>query len=182
MARLMLVRHAEPTASWGTHPDPGLSADGHHQADEVASVLAHRGPAAIATSPLRRAHETAAPLAARWTVTARVEPEVGEIPTPPALATSRTDWLRGVLAGCWADVEADARRWRAGLLRALQAIDEPTVVFTHFVAINAAVGAATGDDRVRSCSPDYASITELDADVEKLTLVALGAQSASRIG
>ena len=182
MARLMLVRHAEPTASWGAHPDPGLSTDGHRQADEVASACADRGPAAIATSPLRRAQETATPLAARWSVAARVEPEVGEIPTPPSLATDRGDWLREVLGGRWPDVAADTRRWHAELVRALQAIDEPTVVFTHFVAINAAVGAATGDDRVWVSSPAHASITELEADGATLTLVALGAQSTSRIG
>jgi broad specificity phosphatase PhoE len=107
---------------------------------------------------------------------------VGEIPTPLSLATDRGDWLRGVLAGRWPDVAADTGRWRAELLHALQSIDEPTVVFTHFVAINAAVGAATGDDRVWSCSPAHASITELEADGSTLTLVALGAQSTSRIG
>lgn len=182
MARLLLVRHAEPTASWGDHPDPGLSTDGARQADAAAARLERHGPVPIATSPLQRAQATAAPLAQRWGVVPQVRAAVGEIPSPPALAGSRVDWLRSVLAGRWADVESGTRAWRDGLLDALRAVEETTVVFTHFVAINVAVGAATGDDRVWSCSPAHASVTDLEVHGGDLEVVSLGDQSASRIG
>jgi broad specificity phosphatase PhoE len=107
---------------------------------------------------------------------------VGEIPTPSGLSGPRVDWLRGVLAGRWPDVEPAARQWRTELLDTVRAIDQLTIVFTHFVAINVIVGAATGDDRVWSCSPAHASVTEIDIDGTDLTLVNLGDQSRSRIG
>ena len=183
MARLVLVRHAEPTASWGgDHLDPGLSVTGREQAEGVAATLASRGPVPIVTSPLLRAQETATPLARRWGLEPRRCPAVGEIATPSGLSRPRVDWLRGVLAGGWPEVEPAARRWRAELLDAVRAIDERTIVFTHFVAINVVVGATTGDDRVWSCSPAHASVTEIDVEGPDLTLVNLGDQSPSRIG
>ncbi len=127
MARLVLVRHAEPTASWGDHLDPGLSVLGREQADAVAASLASRGPVPIVTSPLLRAQETAAPLPRRWGIEPRRWAAVGEIPTPSGLARPRVDWLREVLAGHWPDVEPAARQWRAELLDAVRAIDELTM-------------------------------------------------------
>jgi broad specificity phosphatase PhoE len=52
-------------------------------------------------------------------------------------------------------------------------------VFTHYVAINAIVGAALGVDDTIVCRPAYASITTLDADGDGLRIVALGAETAS---
>jgi broad specificity phosphatase PhoE len=53
------------------------------------------------------------------------------------------------------------------------------VVVTHFVAINVAVGHASGDDRVVCFVPDNCSRTVLDADGDRLTVVELGEQVAS---
>ena len=75
---LVLVRHAQPVrveeGSVDGAADPGLSAAGHAQADRLAAWLAVESPDALLTSPLRRATETAAPLATAFSV----EPEVVE--------------------------------------------------------------------------------------------------------
>ena len=181
MARLVLVRHAEPDASWGEHPDPGLSALGVRQAEETAKRLTSLGPTSIVTSPLLRARQTAAPLEYQVGVAARIDAHWGEIGTPPGLATPRVDWLRGVLSGRWADVEPDTRQWRAELLATARGTSETTIAFTHFVAINVVVGAATADDRVWTCSPAHASVTVVDVDGTDLTVITLGDQSASRV-
>jgi broad specificity phosphatase PhoE len=181
MARLVLVRHAEPDASWGEQPDPGLSALGNRQAEAVADRLAGRGAAPIVTSPLLRARQTAAPLERQVGVSARVDAGFGEIATPPGLSTSRVDWLRAVLAGRWSEAEPSARQWRAELLETVRATSDTTIVFTHFVAINVLVGAATGDDRVWSYSPAHASVTVIDVDGGDLTVISLGDQSESRV-
>jgi len=77
MARLVLVRHAEPDASWGEHPDPGLSALGVRQAEETAKRLTSLGPTSIVTSPLLRARQTAAPLEHQVGVAARIDAHWG---------------------------------------------------------------------------------------------------------
>lgn len=63
-----VVRHGEvhnPTGIlYGRLPGFGLSATGRHQADLVAKALADADVAALVVSPMQRAHETAAPIAA----------------------------------------------------------------------------------------------------------------------
>ena len=52
----------------------------------------------------------------------------------------------------------------SGWWTALCAIETDTVVVTHFVAINVAVGWATGDDRVVTVSPDNGSVTAIERE------------------
>ena len=73
---LLLIRHARPLrAHGGDGPaDPALSPLGVRQAEALADWLAAERLDAIYTSPLRRARETAAPLAARL----GLDPDVDE--------------------------------------------------------------------------------------------------------
>src|SRR5690606_20778222 len=64
-AELLLIRHGLPVrreVSDGP-ADPELAAQGHAQAEHMANYLSTEGITAVYTSPLRRACETAAPLA-----------------------------------------------------------------------------------------------------------------------
>lgn len=166
MARVWLVRHGEAEAGWGDDPDPGLSDVGRAQADEVARRLSIDvdGPVPVLTSPLRRCTETAAPLAAAWEVTPEVDARVGEVVPPEGAAelADRPVWLRQVMASRWSDLTDRDREWRRSVLERVAAIDADTVVFTHFVLINAVVGAATDDDRVVSFRPANCSVTRID--------------------
>lgn len=177
MTRLLLVRHARPTENWDAAPDAGLGALGREQAASLVDTLGSPPPLPILSSPLRRARETAAPLAAHWGTEPSVVPAVGEIAAPHVEPEARVGWLRGVLAGTWADVDDRLTAWRATLLEALGAIERDSVIFSHFVAINTAVGAATGDDRVMCCAPAHASVTEIVVDGGTLGLGSLGAQA-----
>jgi broad specificity phosphatase PhoE len=162
MTRLLLVRHARPVADFGTELDPGLDDTGRRQAEEVARRLGAGPSVPVVSSPLRRARETAAPLARRWASPLVVDDAFGEIPAPAGDPATRAAWLRQQLASSWGEVEPRLLEWRRRLLDALRALPGDTVVVTHFVAINTAVGAATGDDRLVSCAPGHASVTELE--------------------
>jgi broad specificity phosphatase PhoE len=65
--RLWLIRHGQSewnaSGRWQGQADPPLSQHGHHQAALLAERLAKLSPAALYTSDLRRAAQTAAPLA-----------------------------------------------------------------------------------------------------------------------
>ena len=62
--RLYLVRHGQARADDGSYgPATPLSPLGRRQAEAVAVALAHSGLAAVYASPMRRARETAEPLA-----------------------------------------------------------------------------------------------------------------------
>src|SRR5262249_25450672 len=146
--KIYLVRHGRAAAGFGESHDPGLDDVGRAQAESVAQELAARGPLPILTSPLRRTRETAAPLAALWRVEPKIEDAVAEIPSPTENLQERVTWLRQFMAGSWRNATMDLAAWREDVIAALLAIPDDTVVFTHYIAINVAVGAAVGDDRV----------------------------------
>lgn len=170
MARLTLVRHGEAAAGWGDADDPGLSELGRAQAVALADALAPAGPLPILVSPLRRTLETARPLADRWGVDPVVEASVGEIRTPEGI-TDRSTWLAGVLAGRWAEQDPQLRAWADELVAVLREQRADAVVVTHFVAINVALGRATGDDRVVNVRVGNASRTVFDNAGGELRLV-----------
>lgn len=77
---LILVRHALPerkVLSSGA-ADPELTDDGHRQAELLADYLGTEAIDAVYTSPLRRAIQTAAPLARRLGLAAIVVDDVAE--------------------------------------------------------------------------------------------------------
>lgn len=175
MARLYLVRHGRAAAGFGESMDPGLDEHGHKQAEAAAARLAPLGPLPILTSPLRRTRETAAPLAARWQAEPAVEHAVAEIPSPGGMTLEgRVAWLRALMGGSWRDVSHELAQWRESVVAALAALPGDTVVFSHYVAINVAVGAALGDDRVVVFSPDNCAVTVFESADGKLTLVEKG--------
>jgi broad specificity phosphatase PhoE len=176
VTRLYLVRHGQAAARWDQDHDPGLDDVGRRQARALAEELEPRGPLPVVMSPLRRTRETASALEERWGLTAAVEPAVGEILSPSEDLALRTAWLRDVLHHRWGELDPDLRQWRDAVVAALLAQPGDTVVVTHFVAINAAVGAATGDDRVVCFKPDNCSCTVMEADGGRLGLVELGRQ------
>jgi len=176
VAKVYLVRHGQPLARYDQDYDPGLDEVGRAQAEAAAADLAPLGPLPVVTSPLRRARETAAPFERQWNVTAAIEPAVGEIRSPTDDLAERSAWLADILRRQrrWSDLDAERLLWRDGVVEALLAIDSDSVVVTHYIAINAAVGAASGDDRVMNFRPDNCSCTVLESDGRGLTLIDLG--------
>jgi broad specificity phosphatase PhoE len=179
--RLHLVRHGEAAAGWDADADPGLAATGAEQAVGVADRLGPLGPLPVVTSPLRRCRETAEPLLARWGIDPIVDPRVGEIPSPTDDLAERGVWLQRVLAGSWDDLDEPWLRWRSSLRDALLEIRSQAVVVTHFVAINAAIGLATGDRRVVVHRPGNTSVTVVDHDGARLRLVAPPEEAVTRV-
>ncbi len=190
MPKVYLVRHGKPVSGWGdaqSDPDPGLDADGLAQALAVAHQLldlpeAER-PGRVVSSPLRRCRETAQPLADLLGVEVEIEPAVSEIPTPAGIAASeRSDWLRRAFSGCWEDVEGDRdyATWAADVARAV-CRHPGAAIFSHFVAINAAVSQAVGDARVRQFEPGHVSVTSFDVKDGTLKVLQTGVTATTRI-
>ena len=182
MAIVHLVRHGRAAAGWDTDPDPGLDRVGRAQAEALAERLGAAPPMPIVTSPFRRCQETAAPLAARWQVTAVVEPLVGEIPSPSGVPMGeRIDWLRQAMAGTWSELGADYLAYRDAIVRYVKGVGADTVVTSHFVAINSVIGACLDDDRFVIRSLDNASVTVVDTTGGRLSLVAGGHEADTLI-
>lgn len=177
-----MIRHGEASAMWTEASDPGLSARGREQAGEAAQKLWRIGALAVGSSPLKRARETAAPYAQLYGAAIETIDAVAEIPSPGIDLADRQRWLLDIMAGGWRTMSAPQLQWRDALIASLLAQAEDCAIFSHFVAINTAVGAATGSDDLISFRPANASITILETDGAKLSLVELGheAQTAVR--
>ena len=184
MARLFLVRHGRAAASWDADHDPGLDDLGRRQAEEAAAELVGRlgdDVLPILSSPLRRCRETAAPLESRWSREAVIEPGCGEVESPTTDLAERGAWLGELMRATWDGRPSELLAWRRRVVDTLLALDEDAVVFTHFIAINVAVGEATDDPRVVSFAPDNCSITELVNDGGRLEVVSLGRQASTQV-
>ena len=186
MTIVRLVRHGRAAAGWDVDPDPGLDELGRSQADAAATSLAAGPRVPIVSSPLRRCRETAAPLAALWSADVAIEPGVTEIPSPDGYdIASRVDWLRVAMAGEWSALGARYTAFRDSVVDTVVSLahrhDDGCVVFSHFIAINAVIGAALGDDRLVIRSLDNASVTVVDIVGSRVELVEGGREADTLI-
>ena len=181
MAKIYLVRHGRATSSWGLEKDPGLDNLGHAQAQAAAQKLAPLGPLPIITSPRARARDTAMPLAKIWNIEPVIEERIGEIRFPAENPANRVEWLKTIMTDQWPNLDRNLRQWREDVIEALISIEADAVVFTHYIAINVAVGHATEDNRVVSIRPDNASITVLETIGNSIILVKRGDEADTRV-
>ncbi|MEY3092114.1 MAG: hypothetical protein RLZZ269_736 [Actinomycetota bacterium] len=164
MTRVYLVRHGRAAAGWDTDPDPGLDELGRRQAADTAERLSALAPMAVVSSPLRRCRETASFLMAHWGLTdLPIADDVREIPSPPGIPMNeRVEWLRRAMAGSWGDLGSPYVEFRDSVVSFVATRPVDTVIFSHFIAINAVVGSCLGDDRLVIDSLDNASVTVVE--------------------
>ena len=174
---LLLIRHALPVSG---EPDPGLAAVGHEQAHLLAGRLAAASVDAIATSGLRRAVETAAPLAARTGVDPTTVTDLREWdPDPdtggryvafedraagdPRLRALREGRLAEVMPP-WVDAPAFQKRVVAAVESVVSAAGPGSriAVVSHGGAINAYLAHLIGAEQMFWFLPGYTSISTVD--------------------
>jgi broad specificity phosphatase PhoE len=194
MALLYLVRHGRAAAGWDTAIDPSLDVLGREQAAATAARLVVRLQEArwsvfdvdVVTSPLLRCRETAAAFENATGTTAKVESRIAEIPSPVGVDMSdRITWLRRAMQGTWAElIERDGatyRDFRDALVGWARAVRVDTIAFSHFVAINAVIGAALGDDRLVIRSVDNASVTIVEVAADGSLALLEGGREANTL-
>jgi broad specificity phosphatase PhoE len=181
MPIVYIVRHGRAAASFTDDLDPGLDELGQKQAEAACKILRTHTPLELRSSPLKRALETARPLGVALNREVTLEARFAEIPSPGMSLSERGPWLRGVMQGRWSEQSADLQRWRQDLIDCLLEIRADTAIFSHFVAINAAVGAAEGEDRVVLFRPNNGSITSIEIDDGRLAVLSRGDEAETRI-
>lgn len=182
MTQIWIVRHGEAAASWEKDPDPGLSNLGQLQAEETATALTHIVPlgAHLISSPLRRAQETAAAFASKRGDAVRIDPRFSEVRSPVPLS-GRKAWLQEFMRQDWSEQSDDLWSWRRDIVSGLKEVTEPTVVFCHFLVINAVIAEIKNKPEVLQVYPANASFHELTLEDGHLSLVQLGQQMETRI-
>ena len=179
-----MVRHGRAAAGWDTDVDPGLDEIGQQQAEATATRLAVLPKVRLVSSPMKRCQETASYLSAKWSKAAvGIEPLVTEIPSPDGYGLGeRIDWLRAAMAGSWCALGSPYTDFRDDVVRYVAQSTADTVIFSHFIAINAVIGSCLGDDRLVIDSLDNASVTVFETTSEGgLRLIERGNQADTLI-
>lgn len=177
---LVLVRHARPEridpSPDGAPVDPPLTELGRTQADRVARWLAPEPIDAIVTSPLRRARETAAPLATALGIVPVVDDDLREydadadhyIPVEE-MREDHADYWSAMVEGRWTEFGGeDPEHFRARLVPAFDRIVAAypggrVVVVCHGGVINVYTAVVLGIDRHLWFLPEYTSVTRVMA-------------------
>lgn len=173
---LLLIRHALPVrveAAEGP-ADPALAELGHRQAAALADWLADEPLHAIYASPLRRAVETAAPLAERLGLGVIVDEDLAEfdrhandyIPIEELKAERDPRWQQMVDGDWSADGTIDPETWAAavvvGVERVIEAHPGETVaIVAHGGVVNIYLAHVLGTHRPMFFEPAYTSISRV---------------------
>lgn len=176
---LLLVRHALPVRIEDAQgpADPELSEAGHDQARLLAEYLADERVHAVYASPMRRAHQTAMPLAQLQSVEVTLDEAVAEydrhhatyIPVEQLKAENHPDW-QAMLDGTWhADLGIDPHQFRSDVVAAIERMvsahpGRKVAVVCHGGVINAYLSHILGlDDPTGFFYPNYTSIHRIAA-------------------
>jgi broad specificity phosphatase PhoE len=181
MTRILMIRHGQAAVSFTDDADPGLSDLGQRQASAVTENLLTGDPLLLISSPLRRAYQTAEPLRALQGGEIQIDNRVSEIPSPGLSVTERGPWLQNVMMGSWSEQSSELIDWRNALVSCLISQERDCAIFSHFVAINVAVGFAEGMDQVSVFRPDNTSVTEFQTDGNSLELVSRGSEAITTV-
>jgi probable phosphoglycerate mutase len=170
---LLLIRHALPVRRELVvgAADPELSSAGRAQAEHLADYLAGERLDGVYTSPLRRAIETGAAVAARHGLEPVIVDDVAEwdrmspeyVPVEELKAADDPRW-RALVEGVWTSDESPAQ-FRARVLTAIEHVVDAhagarVAVVCHGGVINTYLAAVLGLDPSRPgfFYPNYTSI------------------------
>lgn len=165
---LTLVRHGEPARD-GAH-DPGLSAAGREHAERAARFLAGERYHALYVSPLNRARETAAPIAATLGLTpvvvdglAEFDRATGYVHFEDMIAAGDPrvqQYFEDDLSGWGVDAAEFTVTVRAAFDEiAARHPDERVVVVSHGGVANAFFGSVLGLTKLSFHAPAYGSVS-----------------------
>jgi probable phosphoglycerate mutase len=174
---VLLIRHGRSADVVPGSPeshDPPLHVVGHEQADQLANRLSTKSLAAIYSSHLARARQTAAPLAAARGLTVEVHNDLEEIRLGDwgggefrrRAAANDPEWVAWSLTGRWdgipgAESDNDLRVRFAAVVDAAAARHTGTsiAVVAHGGAINAYIAHTLGVHRTMILTVENTSIT-----------------------
>jgi 2,3-bisphosphoglycerate-dependent phosphoglycerate mutase len=176
---LLWVRHGEPeriAPGTGVRADPALTPRGREQAQRLADWLAVESIDAVVCSPLRRAVDTAAPIAARCGVAVEVVDDLIEydnnsdhyIPMEEMRLNKDERW-QAMVDGRWDEFGADLPEvFRARIDAAVATLIERfpgkrVVAVCHGGVINVALGSVLGVAQPLWFEPGYTSLSRMIA-------------------
>ena len=178
---IYIVRHGEASISWSGKSDPGLSLQGKSQSIESSRELAKFNSQALQliSSPKKRAMETAEPLGQTLKKPIKIINEFDEIPSQKA--KKKNQWLRRVAATHSSKLPNYLKDWQNQIIKELLNIDADSIIFSHFMVINAVYDKLCNPKQFVSLQPGYTSMMHLVKRKDSLCYVSLSNENTSKI-
>ena len=178
---IYIVRHGEASTDWGSHQDPGLSLEGKSQAYICAYRLTKFNSESlqILSSPRKRAIETAKPLGKLLKKSIRIVESFNEIPSHRA--KNKLQWLRKIAKLHSSKLPNYLQRWKEQVMLELSMIDKDTIIFSHFMVINAIFNELNSPKQFVSIQPTYTSTIHIKKKGNRLSYVGISDENISKI-
>jgi probable phosphoglycerate mutase len=166
---LLLIRHALPVrvdeGSVAGPADPALSRVGHAQAQALSDWLDHEAVDALWSSPMRRAHETALPVAARLQLDITFADGLAEYDRE-APSYIPIEELKAAGDPRWNEVPEQPEHFRAVVVETVERIvsahpGDRVAIVCHGGVINAYAAHVLGIDDPLFFLPNYTSISRV---------------------
>ena len=195
MIKIYLVRHGEASEGW-TSQDPPLSEVGKSQAKSLMAFVDSifdknsTNNTNVMSSPLNRCKETASLALEKKYLEIVINDNFRELPSPTLNLEKRVDWLRRILPLTWPELLKDKEtmesgvnfiQWKENIMSNIYSLKKDTIIFTHFVVINAVIGEILKSDKIINFQPSNCSITEISKIKDELKIVKLGKSQESRV-
>ena len=170
--QLVLIRHARPTRDDGANgpADPGLSPVGQQQAAALADWLGTESFDAIYSSPMRRALETAAPLAERLGIKVTAEPDIAEYDAGAA-SYIPIEELKAAGDPRWMELPDDIPGFQARVVEAVERIVSAhgsgnVAVVCHGGVVNVFLSWVLKAEQALFFLPHYTSVSRVLASAD----------------
>ncbi|MFK7982936.1 MAG: histidine phosphatase family protein [Saprospiraceae bacterium] len=174
---IYLIRHGEAAQAWDEAPDPILSKNGIQQAQNLAKKyvpILKKSDFQLLSSPLARAQQTATPFQEALSSRIIINTNFAEIPSPGIALADRRNWLKALFGKTIAELEKPQLEWRNTIIQGVQSIEKNTLIFSHFMTINAIIGWITNNKHVVNYYPNYCSITQIEKVENQFIIKELG--------
>jgi probable phosphoglycerate mutase len=180
---IILVRHGEASASWSEDPDPGLSKNGINQAKILCEdeSLKNLQDFKFISSPRQRAQETSSFLSNKLNKVIEINNVFDEIPAKGVLLKDKMDWLKGIASMPIRDLPISVQEWNGRIIDTILSINQDSIIFTHFMVMNAVVTYAKQFSKLVNISPDYISIIKITVRDSQIISLKVGDQKKTKI-
>ena len=160
---IIFVRHAEAESYWGNLSDPGLSDNGYLQSTNLLKhkELQNLEDFSFVSSPKSRAVETAKPLAKKFDKKLNIDEVFIEIPSKDITQNQKQEWLKKIIKTKRDKLPNIIKSWSNKIYFKSKSYKENTIIFTHFMVINALLSKLAKKDTIMYFYPNYTSVIKI---------------------
>ena len=160
---IIFIRHGEASDAWGDHLDPGLSDNGILQANNLLNhkELQNLKDFSFISSPKSRAIETGKPLAKKFDKKLNIDEVFIEIPSKDIAQEKKQEWLKNIVQTKIDNLPDFIQSWSDDIYFKTKSLEQNTIIFTHFMVINALLNKLSNKDTLMYFYPNYTSVIKI---------------------